>query len=107
LKTELPLGAIVRGGETVFRLFAPRARKATLYLARDHQELNAAQHFALARRADADGAAGVWEVMLDQNLHGWFYWYSIDGVRERGAETGFDPAMRVLDPYALATVGER
>jgi len=57
----------------------------------------------LTRRADADGDAGVWEVALDQKLHGWFYWYLIDGVHDGPGK--FDPAVRVLDPYALATVG--
>ncbi|MGH7947425.1 MAG: hypothetical protein ACREF9_20825, partial [Opitutaceae bacterium] len=35
LKTQLELGALVRGAETVFRLFAPRARRVTLHLCRD------------------------------------------------------------------------
>lgn len=106
LKTDLPLGAIVRGGETAFRLFAPRARAVELYISReaDPDTLAEAQHFHLARRGDADGAAGVWEITLDRNLDGWFYWYQIDGIRE-GAASGFDPKFRVLDPYALACVG--
>ena len=45
------------------------------------------QSFGLARREDAEGAAGVWEVTLNQNLHGWFYWYTVDGVRD-GAGMG-------------------
>ncbi len=106
LKTALPLGALVRGEETVFRLFAPRARAVTLWISRAAgvDTLHEAQHFTVGRRGDADGAAGVWEVALDRNLHGWFYWYQIDGVRE-GLVNGFDPKARVLDPYALAAVG--
>jgi pullulanase/glycogen debranching enzyme len=105
LKTDLPLGAIVRGGETVFRLFAPRAQSVTLFLARETAGAEPSQSFTLARRADAEGDAGVWEVALDQNLHGWFYSYAVDGPRDGAANAGFDPKMRVLDPYALATVG--
>jgi pullulanase/glycogen debranching enzyme len=101
LSTRLELGAIVRGAHTVFRLFAPRARAVTLYLARGLETAEKPQQFALSRRADADGVAGVWEVTLDQHLHGWYYWYSVDGRRE----AGFDPLVRVLDPYALASVG--
>lgn len=101
LETDLPLGAVVRDGHTVFRLFAPRARAVTLLLS---EKTDAEPTpYPLARRTDADGAAGVWETTLDHNLHGWFYWYTVDGVR-----TGpglFDPTARVLDPYALATVG--
>lgn len=100
LATRLELGAIVRGRQTLFRLFAPRARAVTLYLARELGAVDQAQQFALSRRRDADGLAGVWEVTLDQHLHGWYYWYSIDGRRE----AGFDPLVRVLDPYAWATV---
>jgi pullulanase/glycogen debranching enzyme len=135
-KTELQLGALVRGEETVFRIFAPRARSVTLYVARelssqwsrsDHTPGESARSsegaaspaesaadrvaaddplsFALALREDGDGEVGVWEVVLDQNLHRWYYWYSLDGVREGPGPNGFDPGVRVLDPYALATVG--
>ncbi len=101
LKSDLPLGALVRGTETVFRLFAPRARSVKLFFCDDLAQRAGAQGFELARRADADGAAGVWEIALGQNLHGWFYWYVIDGVREGPGR--FDPTMAVLDPYALAS----
>ena len=37
---------------------------------------------------------------LDASLHGWLYWYLVDGVHE-----GFDPAAPVLDPYARAALG--
>jgi pullulanase len=108
LKTDLPLGAIVQGEETVFRVFAPRARSVTLFLSREPkfgpEMLKEAQQFSLLRRSETAGPATVWEVTLDQRLHGWYYWYSIDGVRETGGQSGFDPTMRVLDPYALAAV---
>ncbi len=101
LKTDLPLGALVRGGATVFRLFAPRARAVTLLLS--PQPVGGSwQNISLTRRPDADGAVGVWEATLDRDLHGWFYWYTVDGVREGAGR--FDPEARVLDPYALATV---
>ncbi len=103
LKTELPLGAIVHHDATVFRLFAPRARAVTLFFTQAAGATDGAQSFELARRVDADGDAGVWEITLNQNLHGWFYWYTLDGVREGAGR--FDPAQRVLDPYALATMG--
>jgi pullulanase/glycogen debranching enzyme len=103
LESTLPLGALVREGATVFRLFAPRARGVTLFLANDLAGPKDAQKFALARRPDADGAAGVWEISLNRNLHQWFYWYVVDGVREGPGK--FAPEVNVLDPYALATVG--
>jgi pullulanase/glycogen debranching enzyme len=100
LKSELPLGANVRGDETCFRIFAPRACGVTLFIAAERGEMERPSSFELAQPADAEGAAGVWQVVLDRNLHGWLYWYSIHGVLE-----GFDATMRVLDPYAPATVG--
>ena len=102
LKTDLPLGALVRGEETIFRLFAPRARSVTLFFCVELAQRSRAQSQALVRRADADGNAGVWEVALGRNLHGWLYWYVIDGVREGAGR--FDPTMPVLDPYALAVL---
>ena len=105
LKTDLPLGALVRGSETVFRIFAPRAQSVTVGISPEAGfsagALALAAHFPLARRADGDGVAGVWEIAFDRNLHGWFYWYSIAGA----TADGFDAALRVLDPYALAAVG--
>jgi pullulanase/glycogen debranching enzyme len=103
LKTALPLGAIVRGGETVFRLFAPRARRVTLSFCLELAHQENAQTIPLTRHPGHDGAAGVWELALGQNLHGWFYWYTVDGVRSGSGK--FDPSRRILDPYALATVG--
>lgn len=106
LKTDLPLGALVRGEETVFRLFAPRALNVMLHLSREPAAApEEAQRFSLLRRIDTETDAGVWELTLDLNLHGWFYWYTIEGARDGLAQNGFDPAFRVLDPYALAAVG--
>jgi pullulanase/glycogen debranching enzyme len=102
LGTDLPLGAIISGKSTTFRLFAPRAESVTLHACRELTERKAAAAFPLARRGDAHGAAGVWEVELDRNLHGWLYWYSIEATD--GATGRFQSRTDVLDPYALATV---
>ena len=106
LKTDLPLGAIVRGGRTVFRLFAPRARGVMLWISRlpefTPEALAEAQRFSLLQ---AEPAAGVWEITLDHDLHGWFYWFTIDVVGDAGGAPGFDANFRILDPYALAAVG--
>ena len=99
LGTDLPLGAIPLGSETTFRLFAPRARSVTLLLTDDVARADEALRFPLVRRP---GATGIWEVVLDQNLHCWYYWYMVDGVTDGPGR--FEPAARVLDPYALAAV---
>jgi pullulanase len=123
LRSELPLGAIVGKKTTVFRLFAPRASHVEVCVCAGLEQQKAPHRYPLTRRAEpppagnsatAEPAAnsgenapvgpwqGVWEVTLNLNLHGWFYWYHIDGPNDEfGA---FDPPQRVLDPYALAVV---
>ena len=103
LGTELPLGVYPQRDGTVFRVFAPRAKSVELAVCAALAEQDRPHRYRLSRRDDAEGAAGVWEITLEGNLHGWFYWYQIDGPRD--AFGPFDPKRRVLDPYALATVG--
>ena len=99
LQASLPLGALPSADETTFRLFAPRARQVTLCVCAELAGQDQALRFELGRRVRGEG---TWEVTLDQNMRGWFYWYLVDGVRDGPGK--FDPAVRVLDPYALATV---
>ena len=101
LRTHLVLGALPSAEETVFRLFAPRARQVTLCVCADLAGQDQPHRFALGR-APHPGDAGVWQLTLDQDMQGWFYWYLVDGVRDGAGK--FDPGVRVLDPYALATV---
>jgi pullulanase len=98
LKSHVPMGAIVGGGETTFRLFAPRARQVRLHLSASLKGSKPAVVYDMDRRSD-----GAWEARLDGNLHGWYYWYAVDGPQN--AFGSFDPDQRILDPYALATVG--
>ena len=102
LGTDLPMGALVAGGSTTFRLFAPRAESVTVHTGHDVADRQGAGAFPLQRRRDTHGAGGVWEVELDRNLHGWFYWYTIEGTYGAGGK--LSKQTDVLDPYALATV---
>lgn len=102
LGTELPLGAIVRGKQTIFRLFAPRAGRVRLFVQNVPGDNVQAEMVDLDRHP---GEPHVWEVALEGNLHGWCYWYQLEGLRD--ATTHFDPEFRVLDPYAQAAVGHR
>ncbi|MFA5057682.1 MAG: alpha-amylase family glycosyl hydrolase [Opitutaceae bacterium] len=97
-KCHVPLGAHVGGGETIFRLFAPRARSVRLHIGDDLRKLDAAVSYDMDRRSD-----GAWEARLDGNLHGWYYWYTLDGPRN--AFGLYDTNRRILDPYAWAAVG--
>ena len=98
LKSHMQMGASVAGGETTFRLFAPRARWVRLQISAALKGLEKAATYEMDRRSD-----GAWEARLDGNLHGWYYWYTLDGPRDGFGL--FDDRQRILDPYALATVG--
>lgn len=98
LETAARLGVHIERETTIFGLFAPRARSVEVCVCAQLDQQDQALRYPLQRRLD-----GGWELTLDQDLHGWFYWYHLDGPND--AFGLFDPARRVLDPYALATVG--
>ncbi|MDB4385358.1 alpha-amylase family glycosyl hydrolase [Opitutaceae bacterium] len=100
LATDLPLGARIEGGTTVFRLFAPRARKVRLVLTDlEGEERTIAME---PRSADCPGDAAVWEHEEIADCDGWSYSYRLEGpVDEFGM---FDPQQAVLDPYAQAAL---
>lgn len=102
LHSKLPLGAIVRKEETVFRLFAPRARTVRLSLVGQLDAPGGAHTYELDQRLEEGEWRGVWEARLDRNLHGWFYWYSVSGPQN--VFGNFHPHQRILDPYAKAAV---
>ncbi|PTY05531.1 glycoside hydrolase family 1 [Opitutaceae bacterium EW11] len=97
LYSEARLGALARGTETVFRLFAPRAKQVTLAVCDNLERRDAAHTYLLRRREDH-----VWEITLAQNLHGWYYWYLVEGPND--AFGAFDAKQPILDPYAMAAV---
>lgn len=103
LRSDLPLGAIVRRGETTFRLFAPRAKHVRLFLCEKLDDMGTAFGYELERREEDGSWRGVWELHLDRNLHGWFYWYSLSGPRDVFGH--FQPNHKVIDPYAQAAMG--
>lgn len=128
LRSDLPLGALVGVDETTFRLFAPRASAVSLLLSSEPGTQEAPLRYPLTKRtefseqtpldpavtanelrerleaASTSGSwQGVWEVTLNQNLHGWYYWYQVEGPSDCFGL--FSQNQRILDPYALASVG--
>lgn len=103
LRSELPLGAIVRRNETTFRLFAPRAKTVRVAISPQPDAPGGPHVYELDKRLEDGEWRGVWEARLDQNLHGWFYWYQVSGPQNPFGN--FHPNQRILDPYALAAVG--
>ncbi|WOO41540.1 alpha-amylase family glycosyl hydrolase [Rubellicoccus peritrichatus] len=98
LQSDGALGSFIQDGMTIFRIFAPRATAVHVSF---FQSLTnpAPQKHELQRQEDS-----IWEKVVPSNLDGWFYHYSIDGENEDNFSM-FNPDFRVLDPYALASVG--
>lgn len=97
-KTDLELGAIVRGSETTFRLFAPRASGVKVFFGQKADQSDALTESLSVR----DGV--VWELSVPKNLDGYFYSFRVEGKSIEGT-SHFDPSFTVLDPYAKACVG--
>lgn len=98
LSSDKELGAIVEAEDTVFRLFAPRAKWVKLGMFGADETESAIRWILMERAEDF-----VWEARIPGNLNGSFYWYRLDGPD--GPCSLFDPEFKVLDPYAKATVG--
>ena len=81
--SQLPLGARVEGAETLFRLFAPRASQVTVDF---YKHLEAPDPTSLLLRRVDDG---VWEARYPADLHGWYYYYRVDG-HNRDPSTHFN-----------------
>lgn len=97
LRSSKELGAVVEDGRTVFRIFAPRAKWVKVGFFKDSSKPEAI-HWLMLKRADDF----VWEAAVDRDIVGWYYWFRLDGPSN---ELGhFDPAFRILDPYAKAAV---
>lgn len=102
LATKLPLGAIVGTRQTTFRLFAPRASRVRLFV---QEQLGPRAPTEMVDLDRHPAEPHVWEVAIEGNLHGRYYWYQIDGAND--ASEHFDPQFHVLDPYALAAVNHQ
>ncbi len=92
------LGARIDGGTTAFRLFAPRASRVTVTFFK-HLDVPEPHMLPLCRLDD-----GVWEAYHPADLHGWYYYYRVEG-RKPSPTVHFNKDFRILDPYALAAVG--
>ncbi len=96
--TKLELGAIIAGGRTVFRLFAPRADAVKLVYG---QKADASDATVLSMKC-VDGV--TWETTIAKSLDGWYYTYRVEGRSKEGT-SHFDPEFPILDPYAKACLG--
>ncbi|MBP7633466.1 hypothetical protein KBA41_04815 [Candidatus Ozemobacteraceae bacterium] len=95
--SQKPLGAVVEGNSTVFRLFAPRAKTVRLQLASDP-----AMHRQIASQKGTRDADGVWEMSVPGTHWGCFYGFHVEGPHGEGE--GFDAKKLWPDPYCHASV---
>ena len=83
----------------MFRLFAPRATSVAVEVFADLAAPRPQTHVMRLLEDEL-----TWEARVPGNLHGWFYYLRVDGAND-GISTHFDGGRRLLDPWALATVG--
>ncbi len=83
---------------TIFRLFAPRARAASVEF---FAGLATLKPRTCPLQLLEDGL--TWEVRVPGNLHGWYYTFRVDGEND-GVTTHFNAAQPIVDPWALAVV---
>lgn len=95
--SQKPLGAVTEGSDTVFRLFAPRAKSVRLLLTSD-----IAMHKQIASPKGLKDADGVWEMRVPGTHWGCYYGFHVDGPHGEGE--GFDAKKLWPDPYSRASV---
>ena len=89
-----PLGANVNNGQTVIRLFAPRAEGVKLYLYEGKGDTEAYKVEEL--KVDQDG---VWEAFFDEDLHGVYYDFTVHGSTDPGNHFYETDPVHISDPY--------
>ena len=99
LESKHPLGPCLEDGNTVIRLFAPRASRVAVELDQDTNFVEP-QRFSMELCFDQV----TWEVTLEGNFHGWFYRLFVAGPDDERT-TLFDFSRPLLDPWARGTVG--
>ena len=91
LKSDIQLGAITSTNSTTFRIFAPRAINARVAIF--NKTDRCPKYFYMLIQQD-----GVWEISVEQNLDGHFYYFQVFSEKENNwAETKV-----IIDPYAKA-----
>lgn len=92
--SEKPLGYQIEGERTVFRVFSPRATKVEMELFRTCDQAEG-ERYSMTRDQD-----GVWELVIDRNLSGYYYGYRVHGPQGPGEM--FNPEHLIADPYSRA-----
>lgn len=87
------LGATCTPESTTFRVFAPSARQAFVVLYPAATGAEGRREIAMER-----AAKGIWEVTVNEDLHGLYYMLRFEGP-------GYDARTEAVDVYTFATSG--
>jgi len=87
------LGSFVENGKTIFRLFAPSAKKVILCLFKS-PEKSLFQDYVMTKDED-----GVWEISLEGELYGIFYGFK---VQHPNSNIDINELPLCVDPYSKA-----
>ena len=95
LYSDKPLGANVNGNSTSIRLFAPRATGVKVYLYKGKDDTEAYRTEDLN-----EDNQGVWEIEINENLHGVYYDFTVHGSTDPGNNFYESKPVHISDPYA-------
>jgi pullulanase len=94
--SDKSLGCLLESGQTVFRLFAPRASEVRLILFQKFDDQDG-ETIPMVRDEN-----GVWEVLIHGKPQGRYYGYRVSGPKHETEM--FDPSVVIADPYSKAVV---
>jgi pullulanase len=90
-----PLGANISGNTTTIRLFAPRAEMVRLHLYNEKDDTEAYTIHEMTQDQQ-----GVWETIVNENLHGTYYDFTVHGADDPGNHFYESNPVHITDPYA-------
>ena len=89
------LGAEIHGQKTSIRIFAPRANRVQVYFYKDRFDENAYRTEDMKQ-----DDKGIWEIIIEENLHGVYYDFTVHGSTDPGNHFYETNPIRITDPYA-------
>ena len=84
---------------THFRIFSPRADQVKLYLYKNEKDTLPYQTFEMISDENR-----VWEAVVEENLHGVFYDFTVHGPRDPGNHFFETMPKHISDPYARVNI---
>ena len=99
-----PFGATINNTGVQFSVFSRSATAMRLLLYNDVADTEPSEIISFDR--DADRWGDVWSLNVPSLAHGQLYHFQADGPWDPCNGHRFDPAARLIDPYAQALAGE-